>query len=154
MDSRAIKVFLLWAIVLLCACKTEGPKEADMLPKALSGKSEILFLEKFKGQSARNSGYFSNHIMNRRLSNLLKPDLEEALSWTKDSSAVVEVTDGKTFVLAKDSSGRLIGFVHSWSAEDAVAFGWIGKNGWNVRKEYSSLPIPHTVPLPNRFETK
>jgi hypothetical protein len=84
----------------------------------------------------------------------LKPDLEEALSWTKDSSAVVEVTDGKTFVLAKDSSGRLIGFVHSWSAEDAVAFGWIGKNGWNVRKEYSSLPIPHTVPLPNRFETK
>lgn len=150
MDSGTIKISLagIGLFLLLQACQSDQNNESDSLPPKLSGKSEILFLENFKGRSARESGYFSNHIMTRRLSNLLKPEIEEALKWTEDCSALVEGEKGKTLVIGKDSAGKIIGFVHSWSAEDAIAFGWLGKEGWNVRKEYSSLNIPTSIPLP------
>lgn len=79
-------------LLVLAACRQPAAKPAG---NTLPAKGEFAFLLNYNGQMPSDVGFLTNHIVERRLANILKNDLSTFLSYTRYDRPVIVDTTGK-----------------------------------------------------------
>lgn len=111
---------LLFAVIFFAACSNQQPKVDNKKP--VPPKGELAFLLQYDGRMPSDVGFLSNHIMERRLANLMKENFQPfRKSIDKEYPLIVDTT--RYIVFSKFGDNEISQYVIVDVANDAV---WAG----------------------------